>query len=200
MQNTSSIYSWRESNIVSGIRRIWIEERYKGLCRGLSATILRELLYSSIRMGAYEPILHAMSNDTDVPSPTSKYVSALISGGIGAAIANPTDLVKVKFQSETLEEKLPFQSTIGGFRYIYAKEGLRGLYRGSIPTILRAAILTSAQLGSYDTIKNNILKSYFNMSDGYGLYLGTSLIAGLITTTASNPGSNLFVYVLIDND
>lgn len=54
-------------------------------------------------------------------------------------------------------------------------------------TSCRAAILTSAQLGSYDTIKNNILKNYFGMEDGLQLHLIASMSAGLITTTATNP-------------
>lgn len=48
-------------------------------------------------------------------------------------------------------------------------------------------MLTSAQLGSYDTIKNNILIKYFGLSDGIFLHFSSSMIAGVITTTAANP-------------
>ena len=104
-------------------------------------------------------------------------------------LANPTDLVKVRLQAH-LEgtQQLPFRNAVEGLRYILQQEGLRGLYRGWEPTTARAAVLTAAQLGSYDVIKNNILLDYFNMKEGHILHLTCSLLAGVITTTASNPG------------
>jgi hypothetical protein len=56
-------------------------------------------------------------------------------------------------------------------------------------SVARAACLTSAQLGSYDTLKNNILIKRFGMKEGMPLHFGTALLTGLITTTATNPVS-----------
>ncbi len=197
MQNSSSLYVWNERGVIAGFQRILREEGIAGMTRGLTATILRELLYSTIRMGAYEPILRFLSpNDNKSSSPSIKYLSALLSGGIGAAIANPTDLVKVKIQSASPTQSLPFTSTFSGFVYIFQVGGIRGLYRGATPTIARAAVLTSAQVGSYDTIKNNILKDSLHISEGLHLYFFTSLLTGLITTTASNPGDGVLFDVI----
>jgi hypothetical protein len=63
-----------------------------------------------------------------------------------------------------------------------------GLYKGWVVTSSRAAILTSAQLGSYDTIKNNVLIKSVGMHEGFMLHLIASMASGLITTTAANPG------------
>ena len=151
---------------------------------------MRELLYSSIRMGAYEPVLAVASGrDTHRASPAVKLLSAMVSGAVGSVLANPTDLVKVILQAQVQGvARLPFKSAIGGFRHIYATEGVRGLYKGWEPTTVRAAVLTAAQLGSYDIIKNNILIESFNMKEGTALHFICSLLAGVITTTASNPG------------
>lgn len=48
-------------------------------------------------------------------------------------------------------------------------------------------MLTSAQLGSYDTIKNNILVPDFGMREGFYLHFAASMCSGLITTTCANP-------------
>ena len=61
-------------------------------------------------------------------------------------------------------------------------------------TTLRAAILTSAQLGSYDTIKNNLLIELFQLENGLILHFWASLLAGIITPTAANPAQ--FDYML----
>lgn len=153
---------------------------------------MRELFYSSIRMGAYEPVLAAVvSGDTHKAGPAAKLFSAMVSGAVGSVLANPTDLVKVMLQAQVKgAEGLPFKSAIGGFRHVYGTEGVRGLYKGWEPTTVRAAMLTAAQLGSYDIIKNNILIETFNMMEGTSLHLICSLLAGVITTTASNPGTH----------
>ncbi len=190
MQNNSSVSPWPEKNIYSSAIRIFREEHLKGFTRGLSATIMRELLYSTIRMGAYEPILHSLHNEKENrhPSAVIKFASALLSGAVGSAIANPTDLVKVQLQTSRPCQPAPYAGAISGFIYIFSNFGLAGLYKGSTPTIARAAVLTSAQIGSYDTIKNNICKQQFGINEGTKLHFLSSLLAGLVTTTASNPG------------
>ena len=50
-----------------------------------------------------------------------------------------------------------YSSTLAAFRAIYAEGGVRGLYRGTLPTVQRAAILTATQLGCYDHVKHFVL-------------------------------------------
>jgi hypothetical protein len=191
MQNNSTQFPWLEKRFTYGIYKLYSAEGISGLCRGMNASILRELFYSSIRMGAYEPIRGLLHSDIDqntCASPFVKYFSSLLSGGIGAMLANPTDLVKVNFQASMPGKELPYSSTLGAFRYIYSHFGISGLYKGTFITAFRASILNTSQLGSYDTIKNNILITSFHMNDGFYLHLISSLFASIITTTAANPG------------
>ena len=97
------------------------------------------------------------------------------------------DVVKTRFQARLPNEPAPYPNTFVAFHRIARLEGLKGLYKGVGPTILRAAILTSSQLGSYDVIKNNVLIHYFHMEDGLALHFYSAMIAGLATTTATNP-------------
>lgn len=192
MQNHSPQVPWPERSFISGLRKLYQSEGVSGLTRGLNATILRELLYSTIRIGAYEPILHAVNDmsggDQQYPSPVIKYSASLLSGALGAILANPTDLIKVTFQAQLpTSPSLPYHTSLGACRHIYQHNGLVGLWKGWLPTMARAAVVTSAQVGSYDSIKNNLLKRYFSMTDGIPLHFVCSLLAGIITTTASNP-------------
>jgi hypothetical protein len=196
MQNNSPAYPWPEKNTMKGLMQILRVEGVAGLCRGLNATIMREMIYSTIRMGAYEPILSVLSSDSSsdrgsepkVVSPYIKFASALLSGGLGAAVANPTDLIKVNFQAALPGNSLPYNSTIGGFLHVYRERGVAGLYKGGVATTCRAALITSACIGSYDSIKNNLLKKYFHFQDGMPLFCTCSLLAGVIATTVANPG------------
>ena len=92
MQNDSPEKPWTEKNMLRGMQRIFRLEGFAGLCLGVRATILREMTYSTIRMGSYEPILNGMqrlcygddSKKKRTPSAVVKYASALLAGGLGA--------------------------------------------------------------------------------------------------------------------
>jgi len=191
-----SITGRHGEGLIKKTLNIYRTEGYHGWLRGLNASMARELLYSSIRIGWYEPIRMFISNQVDKnnvgsnSSPLVKFSSSFLSGGIGAAIANPLDLIKIRFQSyiPKLHEPLPYQSSTKAFLHIINTEGfINGLYRGWHVTSSRAAILNCAQLGSYDSIKNNILINKFGFENGYLLHTISAMLAGLITTTAVNP-------------
>lgn len=154
---------------------------------------MRELFYSSIRMGAYEPIKYLAVPVAYQDSPLAKVGCGVLAGGFGAALANPLDLVKTRFQSILPTQPTPYRNTFMAFVDIARQEGgvLRGLYKGWPVTCIRASVLNGAQMGSYDTIKNNLLIARFGMENGFVLHLFASFIAGLITVTAANPGKNL---------
>ena len=214
MQNqSSSSNGLKYRGMISGSLCILREEGLAGWTKGLHASMVREVTYSSVRMGAYEPIRSILSTILE-EKPTCglesrssneangrqqstsgafvKFTAALISGGVGSALANPLDLVKTRLQASLPGEKQLYSSIYHAFRSIYRVEGFQGLYKGWMITSSRAAILTSAQLGSYDTIKNNIMIDFFGIKEGFWLHLSASMASGLITTTAANPGEWLF--------
>jgi hypothetical protein len=76
-----------------------------------------------------------------------KLAAGGLSGMIGSSIANPTDLVKIRFQSATPTEPNPYRHTLHAFQQIYTTEGgLHGLYRvmrPAFPLSFSAAALLS---------------------------------------------------------
>ena len=70
-------------------------------------------------------------------------------GAVGAAIATPTDLVKVRLQACAKpkgSDAQRYSGTLHAFRSIWRLEGVRGLYIGIWPTVCRATILTATQV------------------------------------------------------
>jgi len=172
-------------------RQIIKDEGAQGLLKGAKASVLRETTYSSIRMGFYEPIKFALLATvvTDEKSPFLKWSSAFLSGAIGSAIFNPVDLIKVRFQSQLPADKVPYDGKIiMAFKTIYQDRGFKGLYAGTSATVIRAAFLTSAQLGTYDIVKNNLLVGVFGFDrDANSTHFVGSLITSIAATTAANP-------------
>jgi len=174
------------------MKHILKTEGLRGLTRGIEPSIGREVFYSTIRIGGYEPVRNLVGGGKDT-SPIVKYSSALITGGIGAAVANPFDLVKTRFQAAVVKKGesgtgYPYGNTLAAFRHIIKHEGgAKALYKGSSPTIIRASLVTSSQLGTYDSVKNNVLKKMFGFQEGYPLHLLSAFAAGIVITLVSNP-------------
>lgn len=155
------------------------------LQKGIVPSLLRETSYSSIRLAAYEPIRDQLLSDREkVEGATllKKFIAGATSGALGAGIANPADLVKVRMQAATSETA----STVGMFKEIIALEGWQGLYRGTIPTIQRAAILTATQLGTYDHVKHFILNLGF-LQEGALLHFSSGTVAGFAVAATTSP-------------
>ena len=157
------------------------------LCSRLPASLMREGSYSTIRIGAYEPLKVLFGATDPARTPLWKKIAAgAISGTIGSAIATPTDLVKVRFQAVGPGVKPRYRNTFHAFAEIARTEGIRGLWTGVGPTVQRAAILTAAQIPSYDHTKHTILNAGL-MEEGPKLHVVCSMIAGLVVALATSP-------------
>ncbi|KAI9337758.1 mitochondrial carrier domain-containing protein [Obelidium mucronatum] len=179
------------------------------------ATCLRELSYSSLRFGLYQPVkltLHNLFQDTSTTTTTTattkgsepfaiKVIAAVSIGCIGSALANPTDLVKIRLQREAghihpstntytsgLHKGAPptYNNTFHAFYKIVQTESFAGLYKGVQATALRASLVTGAQLSTYDETKY-LLKKYGVLEEGFVLHVVGSVSAGLAATTAGAP-------------
>ena len=72
-------------------------EGIRGLYKGVSGTWMREGIYSTIRISAYEPIKYFLGGTDKENTPFYiKMASGAIAGLLGAGIANPTDLIKIR--------------------------------------------------------------------------------------------------------
>jgi len=130
-------------NAGSPFRFISLMVRDEGLSaffKGLAASLLREATYSTIRMGGYEVCKTYLGALDPSSAPLwKKITSGAIAGAVGAAIANPTDLVKVRMQADT--GKCPsgkgprYKNTWSAFKAIYLSEGPAGFFRVPVSSL-----------------------------------------------------------------
>ncbi|KDP41465.1 hypothetical protein JCGZ_15872 [Jatropha curcas] len=170
--------------------RIVQSEGVAALFSGVSATVLRQTLYSTTRMGLYDVLKKKWSNpDTGNMPLVSKITAGLIAGGIGAAVGNPADVAMVRMQADgrlPLAQRRNYNGVIDAITRMSKQEGVTSLWRGSSLTVNRAMIVTASQLASYDQIKEAILENGV-MRDGLGTHVTASFAAGFVAAVASNP-------------
>eukprot|EP01117_Protostelium_nocturnum_P008604 TRINITY_DN3087_c0_g1_i1.p1 TRINITY_DN3087_c0_g1~~TRINITY_DN3087_c0_g1_i1.p1 ORF type:complete len:364 (-),score=76.74 TRINITY_DN3087_c0_g1_i1:13-1104(-) len=176
------------------------EGYFKGLMRGITPSMMREASYSSIRMGLYDffkGILAPQGTTKEQFSLWQKMGAGVLSGGLGSAIASPTDLIKIRFQSFSPSNPNPYKNTLHAFSETVKRDGILGLWKGGGPTIARATILTSCQLTSYDHSKRVMIQSGHFMDNPFTHFLA-SFISGLVTTTCVNPADVIKTRIMTD--
>lgn len=170
--------------------KIYRTEGVSALFSGISATVLRQTLYSTTRMGLYEVFRNKWTDKTTGEFSLSRKISAgLLAGGIGAAVGNPADVAMVRMQADgrlPLELRRNYKGVVDAIATMVKQEGVISLWRGSSLTVNRAMIVTASQLASYDQIKETILKNGV-MNDGLGTHVTASFAAGFVASVASNP-------------
>lgn len=190
---------------VAVLRQLAAEEGFvNGIYRGLFASLLRESTYSALRLGLYEPVKTAVgAGDPDAPF-SLRLLAGGLSGTVAAATTNPTDLVKVRLQAAAVTARraaaLAGQAsaavtprlgqvaeTVATAKHIFLNEGgLKALWQGVGPNVQRAALLTAAQVGTYDESKNAMKRAGL-LSEGLSLHVAASLIAGFATAVVTSP-------------
>ncbi|KDR08957.1 mitochondrial uncoupling protein 4 isoform X1 [Zootermopsis nevadensis] len=168
------------------------EEGLLKLWQGITPAIYRHVIYSGIRIVSYETLRdEILKKEPDGSFPVWKSaVSGVTSGVIAQFFASPTDLVKVQIQMEGRRQLLGkpprVRSTWDAFSQILARGGVKGLWKGSIPNVQRAALVNLGDLTTYDTAKRFIL-THTSLTDSHFTHILSSICAGLVAATMGTP-------------
>jgi solute carrier family 25 uncoupling protein 8/9 len=129
-------------------------------------------------------------------SMSTKVVAGCASGAFAAALLNPTELIKTRLMADERArgQSCPNAGGAGGarvgpyqvLRAVVNEKGVAGLWRGSAMSMTRSAVLTASQCATYDEVKHRV-RRWTGLSDGVATHFLASMLAGLVTTTATNP-------------
>ncbi|XP_050380788.1 mitochondrial uncoupling protein 1-like [Argentina anserina] len=167
------------------------EEGAAALWKGVTAGLHRQCIYGGLRLSLYEPIKTLYVGEDfvgDVPF-VKKILAALTLGAIAITMANPTDLVKVRLQAEgRLPPGMPrrYTGSLNAYSTILRQEGVGALWTGIGPNLTRNSVVNAAELVSYDTVKQTLLKLP-GFDDNVGTHLLSSMGAGLIAVSVGSP-------------
>ncbi|KAG0562897.1 hypothetical protein KC19_9G180800 [Ceratodon purpureus] len=167
-------------------------EGVQALYSGVSATLLRQALYSSTRMGLYEYLKRQWRDDTQEGSGLPLYkkvTAALVAGASGAIVGNPADLAMVRMQADgrlPMNERRNYTGVGNALLRMVNQDGVLSLWTGSAPTVTRAMLVTAAQLATYDQIKDAITANHM-VPEGLATQVVASCGAGILASVASNP-------------
>jgi len=138
---------------------------YRGLFNGLPDALKRQVFYSGIRFGLYDQIGPARKLQL-----IEKIFKGAFVGAVGAFVATPFDLAKVRKQANTA----------------HITSGFFSRWQGGAPTVARAAVVTSSQLTAFHHTKE-WLTSHEWEENATTTNITASVVSGIVTSLISNP-------------
>lgn len=160
------------------------KQGFLALYNGLSASLLRQLTYSTTRFGIYEVVKQKCQPD----SFASKVALAAVAGACGGFVGTPGDMVNVRMQNDIKlppEKRRNYKHAIDGLFRVYKEEGVTRLFSGASTATSRAVFMTIGQLSFYDQIKIILLR--YGCGDNLTTHFVSSLCAGAIATSLTQP-------------
>ncbi|XP_064477959.1 mitochondrial dicarboxylate carrier-like [Ornithodoros turicata] len=164
-------------------------EGIPGLYNGLTASVLRQLTYSTTRFGIYEVVRQVVVKPGQNLKFYEKVALAAFGGAAGGFVGTPADMVNVRMQNDmklAKEHRRNYKHALDGLWQVYRKEGLRKLFSGGGTATARAALMTIGQISFYEQIKQTLLATRF-FQDNLTTHFTSSLAAASIATTLTQP-------------
>lgn len=173
-------------------REIIAKGKFLDLYNGISAGLLRQVVYGTSRLGfffTFEDLLkqRAERNGTTYGF-TQRAAASLTAGGLGAFIGNPVEVALIRMQSDGLKplaEQARYRSVFDALGRIARSEGILALWSGSYPTIVRAMATNFGQLATFSETKHQLQKRT-NASEQMRSVIASG-IAGVVAAVASLP-------------
>ncbi|EPZ31595.1 mitochondrial carrier [Rozella allomycis CSF55] len=126
-----------------------IHQKYgvKGFFRGFAVTMFRDAPFAGLYYSSYQQFKKTMTCTT-LPIFIQNTSSAIIAAFVATIITQPFDIVKTRLQLYPDR----YKSSYSTFKSIITQNGVRGLFRGAGPRILRKTLSTSMTWIFYEHI------------------------------------------------
>lgn len=163
-----------EPKIYPNMRSAFVEimntRGFRGLYAGLSPTLVEIIPYAGLQFGTYDSFKRwtmawnaRWSSDATHPeeslSSFQLFLCGLAAGSCAKAVCHPLDVVKKRFQIEGLRrhprygarvEARAYRNMYDALKRIMQQEGWAGLYKGIVPSIVKAAPAGAVTFVAYE--------------------------------------------------
>lgn len=147
------------------LKLIYSRGGIRGCYQGLLLTLLRDIPQLGVYFATYEGLKDTLSRQQMIASSDVGYGGRIAAGGIAGvatwACNYPVDLVKTRIQMDGRPwygTTRHYSSSLDCFRKMLREGGTRALYRGFVPTMVRAFVCNMFTLPVADKVKD-ILKN-----------------------------------------
>ncbi|XP_076479514.1 mitochondrial glycine transporter isoform X2 [Bombus vancouverensis nearcticus] len=158
-------------------------ENVFGLWKGITPTITRVVP----GVGLYFSTLHWLKHTLHLEDPltsTEALLLGITARSMSGVLLIPITVVKTRFESEVYK----YNSIAEALRLIYKQEGVRGLSRGLIPTLLRDAPYSGIYLTFYTQLKSIFTEADLPYAKSSApIHFSCGILAGIFASIVTQP-------------
>jgi len=172
------------------LRGMIAENGVRSLYDGLSAGLLRQILYATARFGLFETFRDELQKIRGKMDFASRVVLGAISGGMAAYIACPLEVATVRMSNDVtlpLDQRRNYKNVADTIRRITREEGPAAFWRGSTPFVTRAMMVGVFQVATLDQFKTMFVDMFGQKADSISNVFSASMASGLIYSLATQP-------------
>lgn len=183
-------------NFITILTSMIKEEGFKSIYAGLSAALMRQVVYGTARIGLHRSISDALveRNNGKPVSFGLKTLSGMASGSVAVCIGTPFDVSLVRMQADSMKDpqfRRGYKNVFDALARVTREEGFGKLYSGLAPNVLRGMSMNVGMLACYDEAKEAIIK-YITHDPNPNkptlpTQLGSAAIAGFCAAAFSLP-------------
>jgi len=166
--------------------------KFSTFYKGLDSALLRQLLYTSTRLGLFYNIKdNIIKKKGKQPTVFENACASLFAGAVGSFVGNPADLALVRMQSDNnlpVNERRNYKNVVDALLRTVREEGLFTLWRGSFPTVCRAMAMNFSLLVPFEETKK-LLTPYISSTQTRAIV--ASLVSGACASVLSLPFDNV---------
>ncbi len=142
---------------------IYRKEGIRGINKGVNAVAIRQCTNWGSRFGLSRLIENYIRKFQNKESDAKlTFGEKILASGVGGGLSawnQPIEVIRVEMQSKTLDPSRPKKLTVmTAMKYIYSKNGIKGLYRGVVPRIALGVWQTICMVGLGDVAKQYVAK------------------------------------------
>ncbi|PWZ01511.1 mitochondrial carrier [Testicularia cyperi] len=178
---------------ISIVRTTIAKDGFLGLYSGCGALVTGNAIKAGVRFLSYDHFKTMLKDEQGKLSGPRSLLAGLGAGMMEAVFAvTPSETIKTKLidDGKRAVPKYP-RGLFPGTAAIVKEEGIRGIYRGLFPVMLRQGANSAVRFGTYSTLKNFVAGSTRpGQSLPGGITFGIGAVAGIVTVcTYSRPCS-----------
>ncbi|CAL5227698.1 g10706 [Coccomyxa viridis] len=154
------------NGMLDAARGVISRQGFRGLYSGLNVTLVEIIPYAALQFGLYDlfTAAAARSHSTEpgkAQQRWERFFCGLAAGMMAKLGTHPLDVAKKRFQVAGLERSIAYGARVrpesvaslpACLAHMYSKEGIRGLYKGSLPSILKAAPSAAVTFTAYEFV------------------------------------------------
>merc|ERR1719273_2824227 len=141
-------------------------EGIKGLWKGYTATLLRDVPFSALYWPLYEFSKSVLCQDKSHVTFLETFLSGAAAGTVASTVTLPFDVIKTMKQIDMGDKDIlgKGKTNLAIAREVVEKQGVRGLFSGLTPRILKVPPACAIMISSYE-----FCKSFFRKKNEEGL-------------------------------